>query len=95
MSEPDPLSYTPPPTEHAAAATSVRLPDFYADSPLVWFFCIDAMFAASRITAPLTKFNYSLSKLPFNSLLTASARCANAPLPTDPYQELQDILLRS
>ncbi len=71
MSEPDPTSNTPPPqTEHAAAP--VRLPDFYADSPQpqAWFFSINAMFAASKITASLTKFNFALSKLLFSLIDT-------------------------
>jgi hypothetical protein len=29
------------------AAATVRLPDFYSDSPQSWFDCIDAMFAAA------------------------------------------------
>ena len=47
------------------ATTTVRLPDFYADSPQSWFDCIDAMFAAAKITQPLTKFHWALAKLPF------------------------------
>ena len=36
------------------ATATVRLPDFYADSPQSWFDCIDAMFAAAKIMQPLT-----------------------------------------
>ncbi len=46
------------------ATATVRLPDFYADSPQSWFDCIDAMFAAAKITQPLTKFHWTLAKLP-------------------------------
>jgi hypothetical protein len=88
MSSPDPHQSSPTPRENAAAASHVRLPEFYADSPQAWFFCIDAMFAASRITASLTKFNYALSKLPFSL-------CRDPSAYRDPYRELQDILLRS
>ncbi len=73
MSEPDPSSNTPPlHTEQAAAATMVRLPDFYSDLPQAWFYCINAMFAAAKITTSLTKFNWALSKLPF-SLISPTA----------------------
>jgi hypothetical protein len=95
MSSPDPHQGSPPPRDHAAAASHVRLPEFYADSPQAWFFCIDAMFAASRITASLTKFNYALSKLPFSLIDTIGPLCRDPSAHRDPYQELQDILLRS
>jgi hypothetical protein len=86
MSEPDPTSNTPPPqTEHAAAATSVRLPDFYADSPQAWFFCIDAMFATSMITASLTKFNWAVSKLPFLLIDSIGPLCKHPSSYRDPY----------
>jgi hypothetical protein len=60
------------------ATATVCLPDFYADSPQSWFDCIDAMFAAAKITQPLTKFNWTLAKLPFS--LIAIVR----PLSRDP-----------
>jgi hypothetical protein len=95
MSEPDPSPNSPPPRDHAAAATHVRLPEFYADSPQACFFCINAMFAASRITASLTKFNYALSILPFSLIDTIGPLCRDPSSYRDPYRELQDILLRS
>jgi hypothetical protein len=77
------------------AAATVRLPDFYADSPQSWFDCIDMMFTTAKITQPLTKFHWALAKLPF--LLIATVR----PLSRDPsafsdlYKELQELLQRS
>jgi hypothetical protein len=49
------------------ATATVRLPDFYTDSPQSWFDCIDAMFTAAKITQPLTKFPWPLAKLPFSA----------------------------
>jgi hypothetical protein len=96
MYEPDPMSNRPPPqTEHAAAATFVCLPDFYADYPPACFFCIEALFAASKITASLTKFNWALSQLPFSLIDSIGPLCKHPSSYRDPYQELQDILLRS
>jgi hypothetical protein len=46
------------------ATATVPLPDFYADSPQSWFDCIDAMFAAAKITQLLTKFHWAMAKLP-------------------------------
>jgi hypothetical protein len=78
MSGPEPCQNSPPPREHAAAATHVSLPEFYADSLKAGFFCIDALFVASRITASLTKFNYTLSKLPFSLMNTVGARARSS-----------------
>ncbi len=35
--------------EQEPAAATVRLPDFYTDSPQSWFDCINAMFAAYEV----------------------------------------------
>jgi hypothetical protein len=56
---------------------------------------MDAMFAASRITVLLTKFNYALSKLPFLLIDTIDPLCREPSSYRDPCRELQDILLRS
>jgi hypothetical protein len=94
MSELDPTSNTKPPQmEHAAAG--VRLPDYYADSPQVWFCCINAMFTSSKIPVSLTKFNWALSKFPFLLIDSIGPLCKHPSSYCDPYQELQDILLRS
>jgi hypothetical protein len=73
MSQPDPH-----PKQTAASATTVRLPDFYSDSPQAWFDCIDTMFTAAKIMQPLTKFHWALAKLPFSLITTVR------PLAKDP-----------
>jgi hypothetical protein len=99
MSEPDPRSspppLPPPPPQMEHAAAAVRLPDYYADSPRAWFCCINAMFAASRITVSLTKFNWALSKLLFSLIDSIGPLCKHPSSYRDPYQELKDILLHS
>ncbi len=67
----------------------------FADSPQAWFCSIDATFAASRITKSQTKFNCALSKLPFSLIDSIGPLCKHPATYCDPYQELQDILLRS
>jgi len=89
-----PTSQTPPPP-HAEFAGPVRLPDHYADSPQAWFCSINATFAASWFTRSLTKFPWALSKLPFTLIESIGPLCKNPSANADPYQELQDILLRS
>jgi hypothetical protein len=79
----------------AAAASTVRLPGFYSDSPQAWFDCIDVMFAAAKITQPLTKFHWALAKLPFSLIVSVRPLSKDPSASRDPYKELQDILLRS
>jgi hypothetical protein len=77
------------------AAATVRPPDFYADSPQSWFDCIDVMFAAAKITQPLTKFHWALAKLPFSLTATVRPLSRNPSAFSDPYKELQELLLCS
>jgi hypothetical protein len=77
------------------AATTVRLPDFYADSPQSWFDCIDAMFAAAKIMQPLTKFHWALAKLSFSLITTICPLSRDPTAISNPYKELQELLLCS
>jgi hypothetical protein len=53
------------------------------------------MFAAAKITQPLTKFHWALVKLPFSLIATVHPLARNPSAFSDPYKELQDLLLRS
>ncbi len=53
------------------------------------------MFAAAKITQPLTKFHWALAKLPFSLIATIRPLAKDPSSFRDPYKELQDILLRS
>jgi hypothetical protein len=77
------------------AAATIRLPDFYSDSPQSWFDCMDVMFAAAKITQRLTKFHWALAKLPFSLIATVRPLSRDPSAFSDPYKELQEILLRS
>ena len=81
--------------QHDPVAATVRLPDFYADSPQSQFDCINAMFAAAKITQRLTKFHWALAKLPFSLIATVRPLSRDPSAFSDPYKELQEILLRS
>ncbi len=59
----------------------------------MYMYSIDAAFAASKVTSSFTKFNWALSKLPFSLIDSIGPLCPSSY--RDPYQELQDILLRS
>ncbi len=54
----------------AVAAAAIRLPEFYADSPQVWFDCLDSTFATANITQSFTKFHWAVSRLPFSLMAT-------------------------
>jgi hypothetical protein len=77
------------------AATTILLPDFFADSSQSWFDCIDAMFAAAKIMQPLTKFHWALAKLPFSLISTVRLLSRDPSAFSDPYKELQELLLCS
>jgi hypothetical protein len=79
----------------AAAAATIRLPDFYADWPQAWFDCLDAMFATANITQPITRFHWTLAKLPFSLIATVRPLSRDPTAVSDPYKELQELLLCS
>ncbi len=56
---------------------------------------MDVNFASSRVTRSITKFHWALLKLPFALIDSIGPLCRNPTAYVDPYQELQDILLRS
>jgi hypothetical protein len=76
-------------------AAAVRLPDYYVDAPQAWFRHINSSFAASRVTRPLTKFHWAVSKLSSTLINVVGQLCDNPTTVADPYAELQAILLRS
>jgi hypothetical protein len=92
-----PASPTPPPlpVSPAGFAGAIRLPDYYADSPQEWSCSFSTTLATSRVSRSLTKFHWALSKLPFMLINSIGPFCRNPSTYTDPYQELQDILLHS
>jgi hypothetical protein len=53
------------------------------------------MFATANITQPITKFHWALAKLPFSLIATARPLSRDPPAVSDPYKELQELLLRS
>jgi hypothetical protein len=79
----------------AVAAAALRLPEFYADSPQSWFDCLDSTFATANITQSITKFHWAVSKLPFSLIATVRPLSRNPTAVSDPYKELQELLLRS
>jgi hypothetical protein len=84
-----------PQNQQQQAAAAIRLPDFYADLPQAWFDCLDVMFATANITQPITKFHWALTKLPFLLIATVRPLSRDPTAVSDPFRELQELLLRS
>jgi hypothetical protein len=76
-------------------ASSVPIPDYYADAPQAPFCSIYAAFAVSGVTKPLTKFYWVLSKQPSTLVYTIGPLCDNHSAVIDPYAKLQRIALCS
>ncbi len=81
--------------QQQVAATSIRLPEFYADSPQSWFDCLDSTFATANITQSITKFHWTMAKLPFSLIATVRPLSWNPTAISDPYKELHELLLRA
>ncbi len=79
----------------AVATAALCLPEFYANSPQSWFDCLDSTFATANITQSITKFHWAVSKLPFSLIATVRPLSRNPTANSDPYKELQELLLRS
>ncbi len=84
-----------PNNQQQQAAAAIHLPEFYADSPQSWFDCLDSTFATANITQSITKFHWALAKLPFLLIATVRLLSRNPTAVSDPYKELQELLLRS
>ena len=67
---------------------TVQLPTFDKLEPRAWFRIADANFGIRRVTDPVTKYYYVLSKLDLETLRKLSA-FLDLPLGADPYQDLR------
>ena len=85
----------PPPEEPTAYAATARLADYCAESPQAWFRSINSTFAMHNIMRTKSKFHMAVSKLPISLMDTIDHLCDDPTAVDDPYQELQDILIRS
>jgi hypothetical protein len=76
-------------------AGTVCIPASYGKAPQAWFRSINVTFAVSRVTMPLTKFHWGLSKLPATLVDTIGPLCHNPSIVDYPYAELQHIVLHT
>lgn len=73
-----------------ANVVSVKLPEFWANKPTLWFKQVEAAFRRGRITTSATKYDYVLVKLP-PEILDSVADIVNAvdDETADPYEQLK------
>lgn len=76
-----------------AASTPLRIPEFWNSNPRAWFIRIEAQFTARRIVRDDTKYDYLLSSLPEDIIMTVLDHI-EAPPEDNKYTTLKDILVR-
>ncbi|KFD60560.1 hypothetical protein M514_27264 [Trichuris suis] len=75
-----------------AAALSIKLPQFWAHSPKLWFAQAEAQFALKQVSSSLTKFYYAVAALPDH--IASDVDDLLDPEPLNPYEALKAKLLR-
>ncbi|KFD45740.1 hypothetical protein M514_13380 [Trichuris suis] len=75
-----------------AAALSIKLPQFWAHSPKLWFAQAEAQFALRQVSSSLTKFYYAVAALPDH--IASDVNDLLNPEPLNPYEALKAKLLR-
>jgi hypothetical protein len=78
-----------------AYVPAVCIPDYYMDAPQAWFRSINATFAVNKVTNSLTRFYWVLSKLTATLMDTIGLLADDPKSVADPYEELQNTVLRS
>ncbi|XP_076765192.1 uncharacterized protein LOC143432388 [Xylocopa sonorina] len=72
---------------------AVRLPDFYAADPEMWFTIAERSFEAAGVTTEHTRYGYILGALPTQYSMEVRDIIMNPPAAT-PYQKLKTELIR-
>ncbi|GFS08955.1 transposon Ty3-G Gag-Pol polyprotein [Elysia marginata] len=76
------------------AAVSVKLPEFWATSPEMWFARIEAQFSIKNITQDTTKYDYVFSALDFKIAEDVHDVLVNPPQ-SDKYHSLKCALIKA
>ncbi len=58
------IAARPPPQQQPPTTVAVKLPEFWASDPIMWFCQAEACFRRSNITTSSTMFDHMLMKLP-------------------------------
>lgn len=80
------------PQDSVAMISPIRLPDFWKDTPELWFHHIEAQFSNRKISSDNSKYNYVITALDTESLRQVSDVIRQPP-PTDKYSNLKEKLI--
>ncbi|KAL1448593.1 hypothetical protein WDU94_009822 [Cyamophila willieti] len=86
-------SMTGPTENPEVARAAVRLPEFIATDPELWFAMVEGSFTGSRITSETTKFGYVISALPPRFATEVKDVILSPPAAT-PYTKLKTELIK-
>lgn len=88
----DALSLLKPTTSTASvAATSVKLPTFWKQEPVLWFAQVEALFSSKGITQDQTKYDYVVAALDSSTILEIKPTIVSPPT-KDRYSSLKTAL---
>ena len=78
-------------------STAVKLPNFWANDPELWFFQVEAVFEnrTPKVTVDSTKFNHAMAAIPQDVLNTCRGIIQLPPNTPDRYQQLKTALTDS
>ena len=77
---------------HELAATTIKLPNFWTACPLAWFAQAEAQFNTKNIRTDVTKFEYVITSLPQEVILTVLDIIQNPPQ-QNAYSALKQALI--
>lgn len=87
----------PPPTgpslqQPAVAAVAIKLPQFWAEDPHIWFAQVEAQFLLGRVTSETTKYGHAVAALPPKVVMDVRDILV-APPTARPYSHLKAAIL--
>ena len=83
-----------PDTDQQVSAVSLKLPEFWINSPEVWFARVEAQFGTKNITEDQTKYDYTVSALDFRTAEEIQGLLINPP-DKNKYTAIKEALIKA
>ena len=80
--------------DQIVSAVSLKLPEFWINSPEVWFARVEAQFGTKKITEDQTKYDYTVSALDFRTAEEVQGLLINPP-DNNKYLTLKQALIKA
>lgn len=80
--------------DQQVSAVSLKLPEFWINSPEVWFARVEAQFGTKNITEDQTKYDYTVSALDFRTAEEIHALLINPP-DKNKYSAIKEALIKA